>query len=360
MILDTLSHWHQYQMDVLPGLSSAFTWLEETDLQQIKPGRYPIDGDHIFALVSDYQTKDGDEGKWEAHEVYADLQYVVQGSELLGYAPLREMEVIKPYDEENDYALFDGPGEFVHFAEGMFAILMPQDAHMPGIAFETPEPVRKVVIKIRIGYRTPLVMATGNAHKLEEARQILGKHAFVTSMTQAGFSGTLEENETTLEGNAYQKALQVYEALGVDCFADDTGLEVEALDGKPGVYSARFAGPNATYADNCKKLLADLDGVTNRRATFKTVICYLEKGRPIMAEGEIHGTILEAPRGEGGFGYDALFQPDGMDKTFAEMSAEEKNAISHRRLALDTLAIYLQGDLGLEEVFDEDDLNAEE
>lgn len=360
MILDTLSHWHHYQMDILPGLSEAFTWLEETDLHQIKPGRYPIDGDHIFALVSDYQTKDGDEGKWEAHEQYADLQYVVHGSELFGYAPLREMEVIKPYDEENDYALFDGPGEFVHFNEGMFAILMPQDAHMPGIAFEEPEPVRKVVIKIRIGYRTPLVMATGNAHKYEEARQILGQHAFITSMSKAGFTGVLEENESTLEGNAYQKALQVYEALGVDCFADDTGLEVEALDGKPGVHSARFAGPDASYEDNCKKLLDALKGESNRKATFKTVICFMEKGRPIMAEGEVHGTILTAPRGEGGFGYDALFLPDGSDKTFAEMSSEEKNARSHRRLAMDALASYLKGDMGFDDAFEDGELNSEE
>lgn len=350
MIIDTLNNRHLYRMPSLPGLNRAFTWLEETDLQNIKPGRYPIEGDFVYALVSDYETKTGDlEGRWEAHEVYADLQYVVKGSELVGYAPLREMMVVKEYDETNDYALFDGPGEFIHFAEGMFAIFMPDDAHMPGIAFDEPESVRKVVIKIKIGERAPLVMATGNAHKLEEARAILGTKAEVLSLKEAGFNDKLEETGETLEANAREKALLVYEATGADVIADDSGLEIEALNGAPGVYSARYAGEEATDADNRAKVLEQMKGQSNRKARFRTVICHVSRGNVRSFEGLVEGTILEAPRGEGGFGYDSLFQPVGFDKTFAEMSAEEKNSISHRGAALRALAAYLTPEIEISE-----------
>jgi XTP/dITP diphosphohydrolase len=136
--------------------------------------------------------------------------------------------------------------------------------------------------------------------------------------------------------------MQVWEWSGMNCFADDTGLEVEALNGAPGVYSARFAGPQCNSADNRARLLRDLDGKTNRRARFRTVFCLIQNGREHLFEGTVHGVILTEERGSGGFGYDALFCPEGSERSFAEMTPEEKNALSHRARAAEKMAEFLK------------------
>lgn len=183
-----------------------------------------------------------------------------------------------------------------------------------------------------------LTFATNNAHKLEEARAIIGGRAEIRSMAQAGCHDDIPETADTLEGNARLKARCVAEHCRCDCFADDTGLEVEALGGAPGVYSARYAGPGHDSEANVAKLLRALKGQSNRKARFRTVIALWRNGEMQTMEGIVNGRIADAPRGEGGFGYDPVFIPDeGGGLTFAEMSAEAKNAISHRKRALSRL-----------------------
>jgi XTP/dITP diphosphohydrolase len=193
-----------------------------------------------------------------------------------------------------------------------------------------------------------ILLATNNPHKAEELAAILGAFDAITLLTLKDIPQEIPEpveDGDTLEANAYIKAREIFLATGMPTIADDTGLEVAALNGEPGVHSARYAGENVTYDDNCTKLLDALSDAADRSARFRTVICYTDQFRTLFAEGSIEGTIERARRGEGGFGYDPIFRPADGDRTFAEMSADEKNAISHRGRALrnlsETLGMYM-------------------
>ena len=192
-----------------------------------------------------------------------------------------------------------------------------------------------------------LIMATNNAHKLEEVRQILGKAFTVKSLSDIGCTEDIPETADTLEGNALQKALYIHKHYGMDCFADDTGLEVDALDGGPGVFTARFGAMNG-YGEshdanaNIQCLLDKLEEAETRTARFRTVIALVQGGKETLFEGIVEGEILPQPVGEEGFGYDPVFAPfEGGGIAFAQMSAEAKNAISHRGRATKKLVEYL-------------------
>lgn len=183
--------------------------------------------------------------------------------------------------------------------------------------------------------RYPLVLATRNRGKIEEIRSLLSALPLsIRSVSDFPDAPAVDEDATTLEGNAFKKANALFLHTGHAALADDTGVEVDALDGRPGVHSARFASPDATDADNRRHLLAQLTGHLDRAARFRTVIAFVEQGETHYFEGTCDGRILSAERGDGGFGYDALFQPEGYDQTFAELSRGEKNAISHRGKAV--------------------------
>lgn len=191
-----------------------------------------------------------------------------------------------------------------------------------------------------------LVFATNNVHKLQEVRQILGDAFEVVSLAEIGCYDDIPETEPTLEGNALIKARWVAEKFGCSCFADDTGLEVDALGGAPGVRSARYAAsegePGHDSQANMRLLLRNLAGVADRRARFRTVMALVrEDGSELTVSGKVEGSIIEEPRGADGFGYDPVFVPEGDNRTFAEMSAEEKNAVSHRRRATEALLAVL-------------------
>ena len=186
-----------------------------------------------------------------------------------------------------------------------------------------------------------LIFATNNRHKLDEVRQIVGDELCLETPREHGIDEEIPETQPTIEGNALQKARYVHERTGVDCFADDTGLEVEALDGAPGVYSARYAGPACSFEDNMTKLLDALAGQENRRARFRTVIALIMDGEEHIFEGIVEGKITPSRQGDAGFGYDPIFRPDGYDATFAQMSASEKNAVSHRARAVIGLRDFL-------------------
>ena len=187
-----------------------------------------------------------------------------------------------------------------------------------------------------------LVFATNNAHKLEEIRAILSDKIEVLSLNDIDCNDEIPETAETLAGNALQKARYVYERYGIDCFADDTGLEVTALGGRPGVYTARYAYPDRHDSEaNTQKLLRELEGKTDRSAQFKTVIALIEKGRERLFEGLVAGYITSEKRGTAGFGYDPVFSPEDTGKTFAELGAEVKNRISHRARAVEKLRDYL-------------------
>jgi XTP/dITP diphosphohydrolase len=187
-----------------------------------------------------------------------------------------------------------------------------------------------------------LVFATHNDHKTAEIKKLMPEWVEVKSLNEIGYGKEIPETGTTLEQNALQKAWHVFSKLGYDCFADDTGLEVEALFGAPGVYSARYAGPEVTYEDNTNLLLKNLEKEENRKARFRTVIYLIFNGKKWLFEGVVDGTIIKERRGDGGFGYDPVFLPDGYDKTFAEMSMEEKNGISHRGRAIRKMLNYFE------------------
>lgn len=187
-----------------------------------------------------------------------------------------------------------------------------------------------------------IVFATNNDHKLEEVRAILSNKYDILSLKEIGCEEEIEETGTTLEANALIKARYMKERYGYDCFADDTGLEVEALNGAPGVYSARYAGEEKSSMANMKRLLSELEGVENRNARFRTVIAWIDDKGEWLHEGEVCGTIVDALRGSKGFGYDPIFVPEGFDRTFAELSAETKNAISHRGRAVQKLVEWLE------------------
>ena len=187
-----------------------------------------------------------------------------------------------------------------------------------------------------------IVFASNNAHKLTEIRAILAGKVEVISLSELGCHDDIPETAETLEGNALIKAEYIHRHYGVYCFADDTGLEVEALDGAPGVYSARFAGEHATFEENVALLLEHLQGVpAPRRACFRTVIALIDEYGTHFFEGAVNGEITLERSGDHGFGYDPVFRPEGCQQTFAELSSEEKNAMSHRGRAVQRLARYL-------------------
>lgn len=186
-----------------------------------------------------------------------------------------------------------------------------------------------------------LLFATNNAHKLSEVQAVLGSTFELTTPRDCGITEEIPETSDTLEGNASQKAHYLHDRIGMDCFADDTGLEVAALGGAPGVHSARYATDGHDFTANNRLLLKNLEGVTDRRARFRTVIALLLDGQEYRFEGIVEGHIIDREIGHEGFGYDPLFVPDGFDKTFAEMTADEKNAVSHRGQAVRKLADFL-------------------
>jgi len=187
-----------------------------------------------------------------------------------------------------------------------------------------------------------LVFATNNKHKLEEVKNLLGDSFNLMTLNEIGCHEEIEETATTLEGNAKIKSDHVKLHYGFDCFADDTGLEVEALNGEPGVYSARYAGEHATFDDNVLKMLNAMTGVKNRKARFRTVISLILNGEQLFFEGICDGVIEESRSGDKGFGYDPIFKPLGFDQTFSEMDIESKGRISHRGLAVQKLVEYLK------------------
>ena len=188
-----------------------------------------------------------------------------------------------------------------------------------------------------------LVFATNNEHKLSEIRDIVPENFKILGLKDIGCTTDIEETAETLKGNADLKANFVLEHFGVDCFADDTGLEVDALDGKPGVYSARYAGEDGNAERNIDKLLKELHGSSMRKARFRTVISLALIGERLHFEGIVEGSIIRERRGEEGFGYDPVFIPEGYNETFAEMPADLKNSISHRGRATRKLIDYLAG-----------------
>lgn len=189
-----------------------------------------------------------------------------------------------------------------------------------------------------------LVFATNNAHKLDEVRNILGDTFEILGMAQIGCHDDIEETADTFAGNALIKARYIKEKYGYDCFADDSGLEIEALGGAPGVYSARFAGEGHNSEKNMNKVLSLMQGKSNRNARFCTVVALVTGEGEYTFEGEIKGEILDERRGEGGFGYDPIFRPENETLTFAEMGDDRKNAISHRARAVKKLAEFLLKD----------------
>lgn len=187
-----------------------------------------------------------------------------------------------------------------------------------------------------------LVFATNNQHKLTEVRSILGNKFEILSLADIGCNDDIPETAETLEGNASIKAWYVARNYGMNCFADDTGLEVEALDMRPGVYSARYAGSQKSSSDNMNKLLFELDKINNRKARFRTVISLIIDNEEKFFEGIVDGNIISEKLGDEGFGYDPIFRPLGYEQTFAQMDIDEKNKISHRGRAVEKLIAYLQ------------------
>jgi XTP/dITP diphosphohydrolase len=186
-----------------------------------------------------------------------------------------------------------------------------------------------------------LVFATNNQHKLQEIKHLLNNSIELLSLNDIGRLEDIPENQPTIEGNASEKAFYVFNKYGYNCFADDTGLEIEALNGEPGVYSARYAGEEKSAEKNMNLVLEKLNKIKNRKARFKTVISLVIDGREIQFEGIVDGTILEEKRGTTGFGYDPIFKPEESEQSFAEMSLSEKNKISHRGRATQKLIEYL-------------------
>ena len=185
-----------------------------------------------------------------------------------------------------------------------------------------------------------IVFATNNKHKLIEIQSILKDDFEVLSLSDIGFNEDIPETGDTLSENASQKSYTIYSRYAIDYFSDDTGLEVDTLDGRPGVYSARYAGEGCSFEDNVNKLLTELLGKENRSASFSTVISLILEGKEYQFEGRIEGQIITDKHGAGGFGYDPVFKPKGYDITFAEMDAETKNKISHRALATRKLVAF--------------------
>lgn len=186
-----------------------------------------------------------------------------------------------------------------------------------------------------------LVFATNNKHKLDEVQKIASGSVNIVSLEDIDCHDDIPETSDTLEGNALQKALYIKEHYGFDCFADDTGLEVESLNNAPGVYSARYAGPGHNSEANVNKLLQEMNGIENRKACFRTVIALIFNGKEYFFEGIVNGQITKEKRGTSGFGYDPIFIPDNYTDTFAEMGNDIKNTISHRAEAVKKLSSFL-------------------
>ncbi|MCX6252033.1 MAG: RdgB/HAM1 family non-canonical purine NTP pyrophosphatase [Bacteroidetes bacterium] len=187
-----------------------------------------------------------------------------------------------------------------------------------------------------------LLFATNNAHKLREIQEIIGDSYHILSLKDIQLDIEIPETSDTIEDNASQKAQFIFDKTGRNCFADDTGLEIEALDGRPGVYSARYAGEECSFEDNMRKVLEEMDQIQNRKAIFRCIVCLIFEGNEYLFEGRVEGVILPAKRGKGGFGYDPVFLPDGFDQTFAEMPPYLKNGISHRGKAITRMIRFLE------------------
>lgn len=187
-----------------------------------------------------------------------------------------------------------------------------------------------------------LVFATNNEHKLLEIRKLLDDSIELMSLKDIGCDDDIPENQDTLEGNAAEKSFFIYNKYGVNCFADDTGLEIQALNGEPGVYSARYAGEQRNAENNMNLVLDKLSKIKNRKARFRTVISLVIDGHETQFEGVVDGRIMEEKLGKTGFGYDPIFQPEGLNLSFAQMSLDEKNKISHRGRAVQKLVEYLK------------------
>jgi XTP/dITP diphosphohydrolase len=190
-----------------------------------------------------------------------------------------------------------------------------------------------------------LIFATNNEHKAQEINSILGSEFKIITLKQAGIDIDIPEPHDTLEENAAEKSEVIYNLTGKDCFSEDTGLEVEALDGEPGVKSARYAGESKSFDNNIDKLLMNLDGQSNREAQFRTVVSLRLGGKEYKFEGICKGSIIAERKGDNGFGYDPVFIPEGSLKTFAEMTMEEKNKYSHRKKAIEKLVRFLRIDI---------------
>ena len=186
-----------------------------------------------------------------------------------------------------------------------------------------------------------IIFATNNLHKVEEVRAVLGKRFNIITLKEAGIDIDIPEPHDTLEANATEKSKTIYEITNKNCFSEDTGLEVEALNGEPGVKSARYAGESRSFDDNIEKLLTNLKTANNKTARFRTVISLILDGKEYFFEGICPGRIISERRGNNGFGYDPVFIPTGSDKTFAEMDMTEKNKFSHRKKAMEKLITFL-------------------
>lgn len=187
-----------------------------------------------------------------------------------------------------------------------------------------------------------LLFVTHNAHKLQEVQAIVGSGYEMLNLNDLGFTADIPEPHHTLEENALEKARTIYRQYHINCFAEDTGLEIDALNGEPGVKTARYAGEHKNTQDNINLVLQKLQGQPNRSAQFRTVFALILNGQEYLFEGIARGTITTAPQGNGGFGYDPVFIPNGYEQTFAQLPAAEKNAISHRAIALQKLLTFLQ------------------
>lgn len=343
MIYDHLNNAGRYAK-MHPGFEKAFDFLYSNDVAAMENGTYTIDGEEVFAIVNSYDTEPEEKRIWEAHKKYIDIQYIAAGKEKMAVAPLHTMHESQAYNEEKDFSLFKGEGTQFLVDTGYFTIFYPADVHMPNIAAGQPEFVKKVVFKVRVpDPLLTLCFATNNAHKLHEVTKKINPELIrVLSLEEAGINAhNIPEKGKTLEENADQKAEYIYNNFGRNCFADDTGLEVEALGGEPGVYSARYAGPGCNAEENVKKLMAEMEGKTNRSARFRTVITLILDAAEYRFEGIINGSIAYEPKGDSGFGYDPVFIPDGYTQTFAEMPLKMKNKISHRALAVEKLVKFL-------------------
>ena len=187
-----------------------------------------------------------------------------------------------------------------------------------------------------------LVFATNNRHKLEEVQSLLGNEIKLLSLKEIGCFDEIPEDFETLKENAAQKARYIFDKYKINCFADDTGLEIHALNGEPGVYSARYAGESCSFDDNMNKVLEKMQGIEDRKACFKTVIALIIEGKEFYFEGQVNGEMLKEKTGSDGFGYDPIFKPEGFDFSFAQMSLDEKNKISHRARATEKLVEFLK------------------